>query len=126
LSSQEDRVEYTASKPRSRSTRIKSRVSKGGRYGNTKRRLFTNTTRVEKRVETISIGRVDRSEDFIDQTVATVGQDEADSDTIVVDCGEGIEEQLSARMRNNMRKPTARQIHKQLDKKSQNKNGHAK
>jgi hypothetical protein len=126
LSDQEDRGNYTASKPGKRSTRIKSHVSKGGKYGNTKRRLFTNTTRDEKRIGTISTGRVDRSDDFIDQTVAVVGQDEEDSDTIVVDCGEGMEEQLSARRRNNMRKPTARQIHKQLNKTSPKQNSHVK
>jgi hypothetical protein len=122
LSDEENRGYYAASKPSNRSTRIKSHVSKGGKYGSTKRRLFTNSTRDTKHVGTVSTGRFDRSEDCIDQTVAAVGQDEEDSDTIVVDCGEGMEEQLSARRRNNMKQPTARQIHQQLNKTIPRKN----
>jgi hypothetical protein len=122
LLDEEDRGDYAASKPSNRSTRIKSQVSKGRKYESTKRRLFTNYTRDEKRVGAVSTGRVDRPEDCIDQTVAAIGQDEEDSDTIVVDCGEGMEEQLSAQRRNNMRQPTARQIHQQLNKTSLRKN----
>ena len=122
LSDEEDRGDYAASKPSKKSTRIKSHVAEGGKYGSTKRRLFTNNPRGGKRIGDVSTGRADRSEDCTDQTVAAVGQDEEDSDTIVVDCGEGMEEQLSARRRNNMRQPTARQIHQQLNKTSPRKN----
>lgn len=121
LSDEEDRGDYAASKPSKKSTRIKSHVAEGGKYGSTKRRLFTNNSRGGKRIGDVSTGRADRSEDCTDQTVAAVGQDEEDSDTIVVDCGERMEEQFSSRI-NNMRQPTARQIHQQLNKTSPRKN----
>jgi hypothetical protein len=122
LPDEEDGGDYAASKPSNQSTRIKSHVSKGCKYGSTKRRLFTNNTRGGKSIGDVSTGRVDSSEYCTSQTVAAVGQDEEDSDTIVVDCGEGMEEQLSARKRNNMRQPTARQIHQQLNKTIPRKN----
>jgi hypothetical protein len=121
LSDEEDRGNYAASKPNNQPTRFKSHVSGGGKYGSAKRRLFTNNARDGKRIGTVSTGRVDRSEDCNDQTAAEVGQDEEDSDTIVVDCGEGMEERLRARRSNNTRQPTARQIHQQLNKTSPRK-----
>jgi hypothetical protein len=122
LPDEEDGGDYAASKPSNQSTRIKSHVSKGGKYGSIKGRLFTNNTRGGKSIGDVSTGRVDPSEYCTGQTVAAVGQYEEDSDTIVVDCGEGMEERLSARRRNNMRQPTARQIHQQLNKTSPRKN----
>jgi hypothetical protein len=122
LSDEKGRGGYATSKLSNQSTRIKSHVSKGRKYGSTKRRLFINSARDEKHLGTVSTGLVDRSEDCIDEIVAAVGQGEEDSDTIVVDCGEGMEEQLSARRRNNMEQPTARQVHQQLNKTSPRKN----
>ena len=114
---EEDRGDCEASNSNSQSTGIESHGVGGGDHSSIKRRLISYT-QDGKRIGNASTAIVDRYEDCIDQAAAAFGRDENESDTIVVDCGEVTEEQLTARRRSNTRQPTARQIQQQLVKAS--------
>jgi hypothetical protein len=117
----EDKGDFKAFDSNKKSREIKSHGVEDGDGRSVRRKLFINYTKDGKPSGDASTIRADQHEDCIDETMAALGQDEENGDTIVVDCGEGTEEELNGRRRSNMRQPTARQIQQKLIKISPKK-----